>query len=175
MTPFVAVTRALIFAAVLVAAPTAGAAAQSAPGSADTTSATSPADSDSANVAPDTMSDAGSADRPDSGSGECYRFVFGEWSPPLDAKAAGHAPFPPAASLPHAPGGRDWAFSDSTVHDMQLMLYPSFWPAGVNVRFPHAPRTPGDTVHGRALALVADGRVRSPEADALAWLVPCGR
>jgi hypothetical protein len=169
------VTRALFVAAILVAAPIAGTVAQSASGSADTTSATALADSDSANVAPDTKSNAGSPDRPDSGSGECYRFMFGEWSPPLDAKAAGHAPFPPDASLPHAPGGRDWAFSDSTVHDMQLMLYPSFWPAGVNVRFSHAPRTPRDTVHGRAFALVADGRVQSPEADALAWLVPCRR
>jgi hypothetical protein len=173
------VTRALLFAAILatilVAAPTARAAAQSAPGSADTTAAAARTDSDGADVAPDTMSNAGSADRPERGSGECYRFMFGEWSPPLDAKAAGHAPFPPDASLPHAPGGRDWAFSDSTVHDMQLMLYPSFWPAGVNVRFSHAPRTPRDTVHGRAFALVADGRVQSPEADALAWLVPCRR
>jgi hypothetical protein len=165
----------LFVAVVLVAAPTPGTAAQSPSGSGDTTSAAARADTGSANVAPDTMSDAGSADRPDNGSGECYRFVFGEWSPPLDAKAAGHAPFPPAASLPHAPGGRDWAFSDSTAHDLQLMLYPSFGPAGVSVRFPRAPRTPGDTVRGRALALVADGRVRSPEADALAWLVPCRR
>ena len=53
------------------------------------------------------------------------------------------------------------------------MLYPSFWPAGVVVRFPHVPRAPEDTVRGRAMALVADGRVRSPEADAMAWLVPC--
>jgi hypothetical protein len=101
--------------------------------------------------------------------------MFGEWSPPLDAKAAGHAPFPRAESLPKAPGGRGWALSDSTAHDMQMMLYPSFWPAGVSVRFPHAPRTRSDTVRGMAVALVADGRVRSPEADAMAWLVPCSR
>jgi len=107
--------------------------------------------------------------------GECFRFVFGEWKPPLDSKAAGHVSFPPADSLPQAPGGRDWAFSDSTASDLQLMLYPSFWPAGVSVRFPRSPHVPGDTVRGRALALVADGRVRSPEADAMAWLVPCGR
>ncbi len=114
------------------------------------------------------------ARRPDRGEGECFRFMFGEWRPPLDAKVAGHAPFPPAGSLPHAPGGRDWAFSDSTTRDIQLMLYPGFWPAGVVVRFHHVPRTREDTVRGRAMALVADGRVESPEADAMAWLVPCG-
>lgn len=155
-------------------ATTAGAAAQSATVAADSTFAAR-AGSDTANAAAATMSDSGAADRPDSGWGDCFRFIFGEWSPPLDAKAAGHAPFPPAESLPRAPDGRGWALSDSTAHDVQLMLYPSFWPAGVSVRFPHPPRTVGDTVRGMAIALVADGRVRSPEADAMAWLVPCSR
>lgn len=106
---------------------------------------------------------------------ECLRFIFGPWTPPLDAKAAGHPTFPPAESLPQAPGGRGWAVSDSTTGDAQLLLYPSFWPAGVSVRFPRAPRAPHDTVRGTATALVADGRVRSPEAGVMAWLVPCWR
>ncbi len=132
-------------------------------------------DSSARGSMPDTAAaDSTNAREPERGGGECFRFVFGEWNPPLDAKTAGHAPLPSASSLPHAPGGRDWAFSDSTTRDIQLMLYPSFWPAGVVVRFPHVPRTLDDTVRGRALALVADGRVESPEADALAWLVPCG-
>lgn len=167
-------TRDLFVTVLLVAALTAGAAAQSAAVAADSTSV-SRADSDRASAAASATSDTGTADRPDSGWGDCYRFVFGEWTPPLDAKAAGHAPFPPAESLPKAPGGRGWALSDSTAYDMQLMLYPSFWPAGVSVRFPHAPRASGDTVRGMAMALVADGRVRSPEAEAMAWLVPCSR
>jgi hypothetical protein len=58
---------------------------------------------------------------------------------------------------------------------MQLLLYPSFWPAGVSARFPRTPRTQGDTVRGTATAFVADGRVRSPEAEVMAWLVPCRR
>ncbi len=135
-----------------------------------------PSASDSAlhPVASDTApADSASARAPERGGGECFRFVFGEGSPPLDAKTAGHAPFPSADALPQAPGGRDWAFSDSTTRDIELMLYPSFWPAGVVVRFPHVPRTTQDTVRGRAMALVADGRVKSPEASALAWLVPC--
>ena len=166
--------RDLFVVAILVAIPAAGVLAQSATGATDSTSAAR-ADSDRANIAAGTASDSGAARRPDSGWGDCYRFVFGEWAPPLDAKAAGHAPFPRAESLPKAPGGRGWALSDSTAHDMQLMLFPSFWPAGVSVRFPHAPRTLSDTVRGMAIALVADGRVRSPEADAMAWLVPCSR
>lgn len=166
--------RDLFVAALLVTIATVGVSAQSTTGVADSTFVAR-ADSDRANVAARTISDSGAADRPDSGWGDCYRFIFGEWTPPLDAQAAGHAPFPPAESLPRAPDGRGWAQSDSTAHDMQLMLYPSFWPAGVSVRFPHAPRTLSDTVHGRAIALVADGHVRSPEADAMAWLVPCRR
>ena len=106
---------------------------------------------------------------------DCLRFIFGQWTPPLDAKAAGHPSFPPAESLPRAPGGRGWAVRDSTSGDMQLLLYPSFWPAGVRARFPREPRTPHDTVRGTATALVADGRVQSPEAEVLAWLVPCRR
>jgi hypothetical protein len=159
----------------IVALPTGGAAAQSATGAADTTPAAARADPERANLTTNTVSDTGAVDPRDSGWGECFRFVFGDWTPPLDAKTAGHPAFPPAESLPQAPGGRGWALSDSTAQDMQLMLYPSFWPAGVAVRFPHAPRTPSDTVRGRAIALVADGRVRSPEADAMAWLVPCRR
>lgn len=109
------------------------------------------------------------------GDDDCLRFVFGQWTPPLDAKAAGHPSFAPAESLPQAPGGRGWAVSDSTTGDTQLLVYPSFWPAGVSVRFPRAPRTPHDTVRGTATAFVADGRVRSPEAEVMAWLVPCRR
>lgn len=168
-------TRALFLVALLISSPAAVAISQSATSTADTTPPAALADSDSVNGAASNMSDSGAAGRPDSSWGDCYRFVFGEWTPPLDAKAAGHAPFPPAESLPKAPGGRGWALSDSTAHDMQLMLYPSFWPAGVSVRFPHAPRTRSDTVRGMAMALVADGRVRSPEAEAMAWLVPCSR
>ena len=170
----VAVTRALFVVALLIALPAARVIAQSTSVAADSTSAAR-ADSDRVDTAASTSPDRNAAGRPDSGWGDCYRFMFGEWTPPLDAKAAGHAPFPPAESLPRAPEGRGWALSDSTAHDMQLMLYPSFWPAGVSVRFPHAPRAQSDTVRGMAIALVADGRVRSPEAEAMAWLVPCRR
>jgi len=161
-------SRAVLLAFALSAALTVGASAQSSSSVADTAPPAKHADSTAVGGAPPGRA-------PDRAGGECFRFVFGAWDPPLDAKAAGHAPFPPADSLQQAPGGRDWAFSDSTAHDLQLMLYPAFWPAGVSVRFPSAPHSLGDTVRGRAIALVADGRVTSPEADALAWLVPCRR
>jgi hypothetical protein len=119
--------------------------------------------------------DTGTATERERERDECLRFIFGEWTPPLDAKAAGHPSFPPAESLPQGPGGRGWAVSDSTTGDTQLLLYPIFWPAGVRVRFPRKPRSPHDTVRGRATALVADGRVRSPEAEVMWWLAPCRR
>ncbi|HEX6631788.1 MAG TPA: hypothetical protein VF048_11895, partial [Gemmatimonadaceae bacterium] len=112
--------------------------------------------------------------RDDTDAAECLGFAFGGWTPPLDPAAAGHAPFPPAATLPHAPGGRDWAATDAAARDTLLLLFPSWWPAGVSIRFAHAPRTRRDTVRGTATALVADGRLRAPEAKVLGWLVPCG-
>lgn len=103
---------------------------------------------------------------------ECYGFAFGGWTPALDPRAAGHRPHT-AADVAHAPGGRDWAAAVGTGRDTTLLLFPAWWPAGVAVRFPAGARTPGDTVRGRATALVADGRVRSPEAAVLAWTVSC--
>jgi hypothetical protein len=119
--------------------------------------------------------DTGTATERERERDECLRVIFGEWTPQLDAKAAGHPSFPPAESLPQAPGGRGWAVSDSTAGDTQLLLFPSFWPAGVSVRFPRTPRALHDTVRGIATALVADGRVRAPEAEVMAWLAPCRR
>jgi hypothetical protein len=148
-----------------------GAVAQSTVGSAGEPAGTMPQSAVADTNAPDSS---GASER-ERGGDECLGFTFGEWTPSLDAKAAGHPAFPPAASLPQAPGGRDWAVDDTTARDMQLLLYPSWWPAGVRVRFPNAPRTPRDTVRGMAFALVADGNVRSPEAKVMAWLVPCRR
>ena len=105
---------------------------------------------------------------------ECLGFSFGRWTPALDARAAGHAAFPPSGSLPQAPNGRDWAAAVNAGRDTTLMLFPAWWPAGVHVRLPSGARVTGDTVRGTATALVADGRVRAPVAEARVWLVPCG-
>ena len=106
---------------------------------------------------------------------ECLGLAFGRWTPPLDARAAGHGTLPDAASLPHAPGGRDWAAAVSAGRDTTLMLFPAWWPAGVHLRLPSGARVTGDTVRGTATALVADGRLRAPTAAVRVWLVPCGR
>jgi hypothetical protein len=103
----------------------------------------------------------------------CYGFAFGAWSPVLDWKAAGHAGAMGEHVAPLAPQNRDWAMNDHG-RDTLLMLFPAWWPAGVSVAFDHPPRAVGDTVVGRAIALVADGRLKAPTARARAWVVPCG-
>lgn len=105
----------------------------------------------------------------------CYRFAFGAWTPPLDwthaghhLDSAGHIPAPQGAA------GRS-ALEDSTGADtsrVELTLFPAWWPAGVIVRLRRTAAS-GDTLHGTATALVADGRLTSPEAEAVAIPVPC--
>jgi hypothetical protein len=109
-----------------------------------------------------------------SDSAECLGFAFGRFVPALDLKAAGHNHLPSPDKLQHAPDSRDWAARDSTVAGMTLMLFPAWWPAGVQIVLP-APRSSADTLRGTAYALVADGRVTTPQAQVLAWRVPCGR
>jgi hypothetical protein len=104
----------------------------------------------------------------------CFGFSFGQWTPALDWKSAGHAAPPDSMSTPKADGGRDWASSDRGAADT-LVLYPAFWPAGVSVTLPTRALVAGDTVVGRALALVADGRRTPPQAQVRAWRVSCDR
>ena len=104
----------------------------------------------------------------------CFGFAFGAWSPPLDWRAAGHGERPDSTRLQHAPAGRDWAAEASSPRDTVLMLYPAWWPVGVMVAIPARRIVAGDTVTGRASALVADGRLRPPTAVVRAWRVPCG-
>jgi hypothetical protein len=116
----------------------------------------------------------GAQGSPSSDSAECLGFAFGRFVPALDLKAAGHNHLPSPDKLQHAPDSRDWAARDSTVAGTTLMLFPAWWPAGVQIVLP-APRTSADTLRGTAYALVADGRVTTPQAQVLAWRVPCGR
>ncbi|HEX5830104.1 MAG TPA: hypothetical protein VFY16_03925 [Gemmatimonadaceae bacterium] len=102
----------------------------------------------------------------------CFGFAFGAWSPPLDARRAGHGPLASGAGATVTPEGRHWAVTGSGA---SLVLFPSWWPAGVAVRFPGGAPTPGDTVRGEAHAFVADGRAEVPTAPARAWVVPCAR
>jgi hypothetical protein len=101
--------------------------------------------------------------------GECYGFSFGAWKPALDWRAAGHGADPAAV---HLPG--EFAARDSAGGGKELILFPSWWPAGVGVRFARAPSAVGDTVAGVASAFVADGRRPTPRAPVRAWRKACG-
>jgi hypothetical protein len=95
----------------------------------------------------------------------CLGFSFGAWTPALDLKAAGHDAAVDTVHHLRAPGGRDWALSGpKIVGDSEIFLLP----------IEHAPRTMVDTVHGKALALVADGRKTPPASSIRAWEKRCG-
>lgn len=104
---------------------------------------------------------------------ECLGFAFGRFVPPLDLDVAGHHHLPSPDKLQKAPESRDWAARDSSDLGQTIMLYPAWWPVGVQVRLPRT--STSDTLRGVAYALVADGRVTPPQAEVLAWPVPCGR
>jgi hypothetical protein len=98
----------------------------------------------------------------------CYRFEFGRWEPALDA-----------ARAELARHGIDWRVqtprADGTMWDVEgdapALLFPAWWPNGVAVTFTGA--ASGDTLRGRAVAFVPDGRVAAPVAPVLAWQGPC--
>ena len=103
----------------------------------------------------------------------CLGFAFGAFSPKLDWAKAGHAPIR-AGSTYQAPDGRDWASDQALPNDSSLYLFPAWWPVGVWVELATRAPAPGDTVSGRATALVARGDVTPPVARVRAWRVPCG-
>lgn len=105
----------------------------------------------------------------------CLGFAFGAFTPKLDWAKAGHAPIRDSSAVPHAPDGRDWASDVALPNDSSLYLFPSWWPVGVWVELSTRSPAPGDTVTGRAIALVARGNITPPVAPVKAWRVPCGR
>jgi hypothetical protein len=107
-------------------------------------------------------------------AGSCLGFSFGSWTPALDWHASGHDRTPGTISTPVAPGGRDWAAAPTHPNaDGSILLFPSWWPVGVMIDLPARAPAPGDTVDGRATALVANGAEPS-RAAVRAWLVRCG-
>jgi hypothetical protein len=101
--------------------------------------------------------------------------MFAPWTPPLDWSAAGHGALD-SARVPQAPTGRRWALSADGAGaeaDSTLLLVPPWWPAGIVVTVPARGMAMGDTIVGRATALVADGRLTAPTARVRAWRVPC--
>lgn len=104
----------------------------------------------------------------------CLGFAFGAFTPKLDWERAGHQPVRDSSALQHAPAGRDWAADIATSRDSLLYLFPAWWPVGVLVEVPNRAPAYGDTVSGRATALVARGDLTPPVAKVRAWRVPCG-
>ena len=106
----------------------------------------------------------------------CLGFSFGPWTPPLDWRGAGHEVAVDSARVLRAPDGRDWASPGlGSGSDTTLMLFPAWWPVGVEVALGTRSPALGDTVSGRATALVADGRREAPTSRVRAWQVPCAR
>lgn len=103
----------------------------------------------------------------------CLGFAFGAFTPKLDWEKAGHAPIR-AGSVQRAPDGRDWASDQALPNDSSLYLFPAWWPVGVWVELSSRAPAVGDTVEGRATALVARGNITPPVARVRAWRVPCG-
>lgn len=104
----------------------------------------------------------------------CLGFAFGPWTPPLDWRGAGHVATPDTSGLARTPENRDWAVNGMVgVEDSLLILYPRWWPAGIAVTLPTRRPAPGDTIAGRAQALVADGRKTNPTSRVRAWAVSC--
>lgn len=92
----------------------------------------------------------------------CYRFAFGAWDPPLDSVPR------PLPGDPATPANL-WDF---TASDSVLLIFPAWWPVGVQVRVDRT-RATGDTLHGTATAYVSDGRWRAPTSRARIWKAPC--
>ena len=103
----------------------------------------------------------------------CLGFTFGQWTPALDWKAAGHQSRIDPATHQHADDGRDWATTQAVQDEHTIMLLPSWWPAGVSVTLSNRSPAMGDTVVGSAFAYIADGRRKAPTARVWAWRVPC--
>lgn len=104
------------------------------------------------------------------GPNECFRFAFGAWSTPLDWKSAGHRQ--PSASADAGAAPRGDASRSGADHLGDIVLYPPWWPVGVYIELDSA-RSRGDTLHGTATALVANGNVAVPTAKVAAIRVPC--
>ena len=105
----------------------------------------------------------------------CLGFAFGAFTPKLVWEKAGHRPIRIGSGAERAPDGRDWASDRAVPNDTTLYLFPSWWPVGVLVEVPSRRPLPGDTLTGRATALVASGKITPPVAPVRIWRVPCAR
>lgn len=104
----------------------------------------------------------------------CLGFAFGTWKPALNWTEAGHQTVVDTTVWSKAPGGRDWAVNGTKSEgDTTFILFPMWWPAGVVVSLEHVPKSPIDSVRGRAVAMVADARKAAPTTAIRAWMKSC--
>jgi hypothetical protein len=105
----------------------------------------------------------------------CLGFTFSTWTPALDLKQAGHSATVDTSRFARAAQGRDWMTSGTKAEgDTTIVLFPIWWPPGVVISLEHMPKSRVDTVRGKAMALVADGRQTSPTTSIRAWEKRCG-
>lgn len=105
----------------------------------------------------------------------CWGFAFGAWTPKLDWRAAGHGAPPDTSKLGRAPASRGWAADLRDERDSSLLLFPVWWPVGVVVELPNRKPSFGDTIVGKATALIAYGDRTAPTSRVRAWAVECRR
>ena len=112
---------------------------------------------------------------------ECFGFSFGPFTPALDFAAAGHPGKAadmrgwPTGRREEVPTARESAIRvDDDLRDSLLILYPSWWPAGIAVHW-SSRGSLGDTLKGVAHAFVANGTAKVPTSSVRGWRVPCGR
>jgi hypothetical protein len=105
----------------------------------------------------------------------CLGFAFGGFAPKLDWAKAGHRPIRAGSGPQRTADGRDWASDQAVPNDTTLYVFPSWWPVGVVIEVPNRRPAPGDTLLGRATALVASGQITPPVAPVRIWRVPCRR
>lgn len=103
----------------------------------------------------------------------CFGFAFGAFTPALDWQRAGYGARIDTSRIQRTAEGRGWAVNDGPGADSTMVLFPAWWPAGVIIRFPRKPTTLGDTVNGRATAMVADGAKVPPKGAVRAWRTSC--
>jgi hypothetical protein len=115
----------------------------------------------------------------------CWKFAFGEWTPSLDWAGAGHAGAPESTAATvrrirdsvyvrdERATKADAMTWERTSHGMLLLLYPAWWPVGVEVTF-DSTLAGGREMQGTAVALVANASRTAARARARAWQVACG-
>ena len=115
----------------------------------------------------------------------CWKFAFGEWTPALNWTGAGHAGAADSTALAvrrirdsvyarDLRATRTDAMSwERTSHGMLLLLFPAWWPAGVEVTF-DSTLAGGREMLGTAVAMVANASRAASTARARAWQVSCG-